>query len=138
MFKLTKILSSGSSLPDPVRLPIDKSYRYITGGLGILHKDKLIPARATDIPTHLIGETPQSREVENIIAYEITSRMIFEVPIESDPEKERIGNRLLIDDMRGMSDAVISGIGGAAMIIDMNNAKRAGDKLYVLFPERKE
>ena len=138
MFKLIKILNSGSNLAEPVRLPIDRTYRYTVGAVATLEGGRLIPARATEIPTHLIGESPEDRSSDKIIAYEITSRMIFEVPIASDPARERIGRRLRIDDKLGTSDAVASGIGGRAMIIDMNGARRAGDTVYVLFPERKE
>ena len=98
----------------------------------------MIPARATDTPTHLIGESVGDKRSGKIIAYEITPEMILEVEISENPRHLRIGQRLRIDDTLGMSDSVIEGIGGKAIVIDTNGAQRAGDRLYVIFPERKE
>lgn len=138
MFKLTNILSSGSNLAEPVYLPTGKHYRYTVGGVATLVDGRLIPARGTDRPTHLLGESREAGQCGKILAFEITERMIFEVPITTPPTYKRIGDRLRIDDITGTSDAVRDGSGGAAMIIEMNGAQRAGDRLYVIFPERKE
>ena len=138
MFKLTNILSSAGNLPEPVYLPTDKHYKYTVGGVATLEDGRLIPARGADRPTHLLGESRSYGEGGKIVAYEITEGMIFEVPILTSPIDKMIGDRLVIDDLTGASDAVRDGSSGAAVIIDMNGAQRAGDRLYVIFPERKE
>ena len=132
MFKLAKILSSGSNVPEPCKLPSapDMSFKY--GAALVVREGIVFNAMEGDMPTYICGEN--SSDGKDITCYPITSDMIFETTINGDPTALYVGDKVNLHSELGAAMGVNDVTsGGFITIFSLNGAKKSGDKIYVRF-----
>ena len=135
MFKLAKILSSGSNVPEPCRLRAISSMEYCCGGALVLNDGELFNADAGQMPMFISAENVGPDESkETLICYPITSDMIFEVPVIGNPSSLYVGAKVKLAEVNGFTSAVSDVTsGGVATVFSTNGAKKSGDRIYVRF-----
>lgn len=132
MFKLVKILSSGSNVPEPCKIPPapDTSFKY--GAALVLRDGMVFNAMADENPTYICGETTSSGKP--VTCYPILPNMIFETTIKGDPTMLYVGDKvklsLEVGAAMGVNDVTS---GGFITIFSLNGAKKSGDKIHVRF-----
>lgn len=132
MFKLAKILSSGSNVPELQKLPPapDMSFKY--GAALVLREGMAFNAMADETPTYICCENSTSGK--DITCYPITADMIFETTLNGDPANIYVGDKVKLSSELGAAMAVSDVTsGGTITIFNLNGAKNSGDKIYVRF-----
>ena len=134
MFVLTRNLSSGSNVPEPIRLTPapDMTYKY---GSALVARDGVVfNASAEESPMFIAGETFSDTSKKLITCYPITPGMVFRTTLKGDPSILSIGDKVKLKVESGYATAVSDSTdGGVATIFDMNGAQKSGDKIYVRF-----
>ena len=134
MFILSKILSSGSNVPEPVKLPPapDMSFKY--GSALVVREGMVFNAMADEMPAYICGENVSGTTPKSITCYPITSDMIFETTLKGDPANIYVGDKVKLSvelgSATGVSDVTTDGF---ITIFNLNGAKKSGDKIYVRF-----
>lgn len=134
MFKLIKILNSGTNVPEPCRLPKTQSLKIKIGMPLIITDGKLAACSATDKPTHIALANATASE-SYAICYEISKDMYFETVSTAVPSALILGKAYTL---AADSDGFMYGItatanSGVATVVDICNAKNAGDTVTVKF-----
>ena len=132
MFKLIKILSSGSNVPEPRKLPSAPEMTYKCGAALVLREGTVFNAMTDEVPVYICGENSSSGNP--ITCYPITADMIFETTIKGDPTNLYVGDKVKLAMDLGAAICVSDVTsGGFVTIYDLNGAKKSGDKIYVRF-----
>ena len=134
MFKLIKIVNSGTNVSEPCKLPKSLTTTMKIGMPLILKDGKVSGCGETDKPTHIAMCNVGNGDKE-VLCYEVNSNMHFETIASISPTALSIGKTytLAIDNDGigfGVTAATTSGV---ATIIDLCGAKAAGDKITVKF-----
>jgi hypothetical protein len=135
MFKLKKILNSGTNVPEPELVAAHMSITLNTGAVGTLVNGSLSTGSATTKPTHVLLKKKEKGE-EYAICYRINPNMIFEVELVSENVADLLDGDsvcLYLDGTGGYSKCSGETEGGVAFINDMNGATKSGDTVYVSF-----
>ena len=132
MFKLAKILSSGSNVPEPQKLPVESDMSFKYGAAIVLRDGMAFNATVDEKPTHICGQN--SKNDSAITCYPITADMIFETTIKGDPTTVYVGSKVKLSTEQGAAVGVSNVTsGGTITIFDLNGATKSGDKIYVRF-----
>ncbi len=130
MFKLIKILNSGTSTPEPVYLKKKDGVKYSIASPLVIRVGEADNAAVGDRPTHISAECGEERS-DKLLAFRISPDMVFETVITESPVGLAVGDRvkLAVGD-----DGVAYGVGavsedGAAEITDFG----AGNTVTVVF-----
>lgn len=135
MFKLIKIISSGSNTPDPCRMLTSSGISYKAGTALKLSSGRLANATATDKPEFIAVESAAAGEKTTLVCYPVSADMLFEVPISGMPAMVKAGTKVTLSvDADGYADKVSnSATDGVATIFDMREATKSGDSIIVRF-----
>ena len=134
MFKLIKIQNSGVNVPELVKLE-KPSDIIIKPGEALLLTDGVVDkCPATVKPTHIAFSYGKYEE-NSVVVFEISSNMLFEVPVDDDPMSLLIGDKLELaydgDDCAVFVSAV--GANGVATIVDLMGVAYGENKIIVKF-----
>ncbi len=134
MFRLIKIVNSGTNVPEPCKLPKPISLKIKSGMPLVMSDGKLAACTATDKPAYISISDAPSGSTE-AVCYEVNASMHFETVASATPTALNIGKAytLAID-----SDGYVYGItaattSGVATVVDVSGAKAIGDKITVKF-----
>lgn len=134
MFNVVKIISSGSNVPDPCRMPTSSSVEYKIGTALVVTSGRLQNAAATQMPQYIAAESAAAGTKSTLACYPITPNMIFEVPVAGTPSISKIGTKVTLGVNGGFADMVTTtATDGVATIVDTRDASRSGDKILVKF-----
>lgn len=134
MFKVTKILNSGSNVPEPCRMYTTAGVAYKIGTALTLTAGKLTNATEDDIPLYIAGENAAADQKSTLVCYPILPNMIFETTLYGSPSTAKCGTKVLLSCSDEFADMVTpNGDEGVATIVDVRGVKKSGDKIYVRF-----
>lgn len=134
MFKLVKIISSGTNVPDPIRLNTTAGVEYRTGCALVLTSGALTNAGPTTKPTHIALESAKADEKSTLLCYAITPGMIFEAPVAGNPGSIKPGFKVNMGTDGAFAYAVgVSQTNGVVTVVNTSGAKRVGDKVLATF-----
>ena len=132
MFKLVKIIGSGTNQPEPIRIPTGPSVSYKANCAYTIIDGFLADLTEDTPPTHIAIETVAADSKDTILCYRILDNMIFEVPVKGSFSSLHAGQKFKIDiDSEGSGIGITSVQGGFITIYDTNNAQKNGDTTYV-------
>ena len=135
MFKLVKILNSGSNVAEPIRVRAGIGVGYQKGAAGYLVANNSAPAKPCSgdaVPDIIFGEYAPSRSGKVIKAYPVSRHMIFVTTFDEDPTDVTNGDHVTFTTNGGAITTDTEG-GGCVEIYNMNGATKAGDPVYVRF-----
>lgn len=134
MFILRKILSSGSNVPEPCRMPCTAGVAYTIGSALVITAGALTNATATDKPQYIALESAAADTKSDLLCYPVKPDMIFETKIGGNPAGAKLGAKVILALTNGAATRVgISTTDGVATIVDKSGAKRVGDSVFVRF-----
>ena len=132
MFKLIKILNSGTNVPEPRR--VKNGGANIVAGCALNYSaGTVVSCTATSVPDCIA--ICDAAAADEALVYDITPDMLFEVTVTADPASVAVGNALtLAVDEDGIAYGVTATTsGGVATVYDLAGASAAGDKITVKF-----
>ena len=135
MFKLVKILNSGSNVAEPIRVKAGIGRTYTPGAAGRITGVKNMPAEncsGATTPDFIFGEEAKARSGKQIKAYPVSRHMIFLTSFSETPTDILDGDHVTFS-ANGDSITADKDSGGCVEIYDMNGATREGDSVYVRF-----
>ena len=134
MFKLIKILNSGSNVPEPCLVEKSSTLKVNMGCALVLSGGKASTCSSTSMPTH-IARADGPKGTTSVMCYPITSDMVFETIIYGDPTVVFPGEKItLCSDEDGCTVAVTDELDeGVATIVDIGDAKKFCDKISIKF-----
>lgn len=133
MFKLIKILNSGTNTPEP--MIIAKADAAIAQGeLLVLSGGKLTKASATAKPTHISLSAAKAADAE-VACAEITPDMIFECPVAAGtPNTLSVGAKVCLEIANSTTVGVnTTTASGVATVYNAMGASAIGDNILVKF-----
>ena len=118
MFKLKKIINSGTSAPEPIRLPKKTNTTLHPGELLRISMNKLAPCTSTDYPDFVSLGTYSGDEV---VCFAVTEDMLFECECHDKTNTPRIGEQydIYCDDYTALELGNLNSE-GAATILGVN------------------
>ena len=133
MFKLIKILNSGSNVPETVNM----TYGGIGGKKGAplsLYEGNVCECAETEMPKYVALKDPQDFDSQ-LMCYRITPDMVFETTITGTPSDSLLGQKVTLYKNDG---CIVTGVtdntnSGVATVIALNGARKSGDKISVSF-----
>ncbi len=134
MFKIAKILNSGKSVPETVKLPVTASTDYSAGSAVALSGGKAAACTATVKPLYIIAADFKAGDGDYVTAFPVTPDLILEAPVSAAPTSLKVGSTVTLS-VSG-SEAVgvtATTTDGVAKIYDLCGAAAAGDKMLVRF-----
>ena len=126
MFKCTKIVGGRGNVPEP---EVQVAGTDIEPGMALkLDNGVLVKCNGADAPEYIAHG--YAKNGENAAVYAVAHDQVYEVRCSADPKNIKPGDKLTIG-----TDAlsVTATSGGAATVISVNEATKAGDKLVVKF-----
>ena len=134
MFKLIRILNSGTNQPEPIRLPAQVNKTHYKGKLMKLVSGILMDITTTETPTHIVMEKKTAKpNDQTVLCYAVTPDMIFETESCEEPSSDMIGMKVdLFTDGTNMV-GVSNYEGSAATVYDLMGAKKSGDHVLRRF-----
>ena len=132
MFKLIKILNSGTNVPEPRR--VKNGGASIVAGCALNYSAGAVVSSTATSKPDCIAMCDALAGAEAFV-YDITPDMLFEVTVTADPDALAVGNALtLAIDGNGIAYGVTATTsGGVATVYDLAGATAAGDKITVKF-----
>lgn len=135
MFKIKRILNSGSNVPEPIRLPVTASTNYKIGSALALSSGALINCTATTAPKYIAAQNFKAGSGSSMLVYPITSEMILETTVSAAPTSLAIGNKVTLD---VDSDSAAIGVtatttSGVVTVFNLCGNAAAGGKIEVTF-----
>lgn len=133
MFRLVKIENGRTNEAEPVKLGATPQETYTLGEALVLSGGLATKCAPTTKPAFIAGEdfTAPAAGSASLVAYPISSDMVFEVPVTAAPTSLKAGNAVtLSSDGLGVTATTTSGV---AFIRDLTGATTAGDKILVKF-----
>ena len=133
MFRLVKIETGRTNEAEPVFLGAAPQETYTLGEALVLSGGLATKCTSTTKPAFIAGEdfTAPATGSASLVAYPISSDMVFEVPVTAAPTSLKAGNAVtLSSDGLGVTATTTSGV---AVIRDLVGAAAAGDKILVKF-----
>jgi hypothetical protein len=133
MFKLIKILNSGSNVPEPIYLPVNGINAKVGTAMN-LTAGKLSHCSATVVPTHvLLKDVKTSDQVA--LCYKISPDMQFEAPVNGSCASLYAGAKVKLYTNADLAAVGVSNdtASGVAKIVSLDGATAAGDKVTVVF-----
>ena len=138
MFKLIKIMNSGVNVPEVEKLNCDTSTISEAGTCAYYDKSygQLLMCGDTQTPTHVLLQNINEGD-SLVLCYSVLPQMIFETTLIGDPTPlyEGMTVKLVTDNNIG-TYAVSDVEGGSATIYSLQDAKKSGDKILVIFDGR--
>ena len=134
MFKLIKILNSGTNVPESVKLPKSPDLDVKMGSALILSGGTVANCTATTSPTYIAAQNAVNGE-DKVLCYPISPDMLFETVFNEPSESVVIGAKvkLCTDDDGSAVNVSADTASGVATVVDLMGAKNAGDKVTVKF-----
>ena len=136
MFKLVKIVNSGTNVPEPEIFPCDITTEAPVGSaLTLDHSSNfLYTGEIFEQPFCILAEDLKKGTV-SALCYRITPDMVFEAPVYGNPLSLHNGAGVSLHyesklGICGVSDSTETRI---ATVYDTNGAKNPGDKILVYF-----
>ena len=135
MFKLLKIMNAGVNVPEIENLNCDNTTIASAGSCVLFDKSygQLLSCSSNDAPTHILVKNIEEGDTK-ALCYSILPQMIFETTLIGDPAPlyEGMGVKLALNS-EGGAYAVSDVEGSAATIYSLENARKSGDKILVVF-----
>lgn len=134
MFKLIKIVNSGVNVPEIIKLPKSSSLNIKMGSALTLSGGYASMCTATASPTHIAAENADTTK-DSVSCYEVNSNMLFETVFSAAPTSLTLGDKVTLATDANNCTVKVSATttSGVATIVDLMNAKAAGDKVTVKF-----
>ena len=136
MFKLVKIVNSGTNVPEPENFPCNGTIEAPVGSALTLDNtgNFLYTGEVFEKPFCILAEDLK-KGAASALCYRITPDMVFEVPVYGDPLALHNGAGVSLHyestlGLCGVSDSTETRI---ATVYDTNGAKNPGDKILVYF-----
>lgn len=134
MFKLVKILNRGVNVAEGIYLPTQNGAAYTLGEAVKLSGGVVVPATATDTPTHIVGECLTAGERARVFCYPVCPDMVFETTFSAAPTGVAVGDKVTLGIEGGKALSVTATkTSGVAEIHYMANAFALGDAVLVRF-----
>ena len=134
MFKLIKILNSGTNVPEPQILSKTLTSKLKAGVAVKMSVGKATACAATEKPSYIVLKTPEDSQ-SKVLCHAVNENMLFETFINADPSALSVGDKVTIgndsDNLPGCVSATTTS--GVATIVDLLDAKAPGDKIIVKF-----
>ena len=135
MFKLVKILNSGTNVAEPQYVPTDPDNDYYAGSVIKISGGVATNVNPTDIPTHVVCETVEVGTKKRLLCYKIDPNMVFEAAFSASPVGLKVGDKVTLALTPTLAQGITANTtSGVAEIIDLAGAKNTGDTAYVIFP----
>ena len=136
MFKILKILNSGTNVPEPEIFPCDVTIAAPAGSALSLNSDTghLAIGEPYETPFCVLAEDHKSGTAR-AMCYRITPDMILEAPVFGDPLKLYNGAGIILhsDPKHGLCGVSDSEDTRIATVYSTNGAKKYGDKILIYF-----
>ena len=131
MFKLIKILNSGSNVPEPRRVKVGSSPIY-TGTALIYNEDNTVGYGSGNTSPKCIALCDASAGSEAVV-FDITPDMLFEAPVLMAPDVLCVGSKLILGTEKGNALGILNAMAndGPAIVYDTTGATKVGDKITV-------
>ena len=134
MFKLAKIINSGTNVPEPIRLPKALTFEIVAMTPLTLFEGGLLPFENADGPAYFPLENSSADDNDKVLCFKTQPNMLFEVPLIGDPENVYVGALVELYCANGVAVGVTDQMGlGACEIVDLCGATASGDKILVKF-----
>ena len=134
MFRLVKILYSGSNQPEPLRIPGVVGESYIKGQPMKLDEGRLTRVASDEFPSYMTMESKTvEEEGDTVLCYEITPNMIFDVTCYGDVIGSFFGRKVNLYSDGIQLSGVSSKAGSVATVYDPKGAKYMGDHILIRF-----
>ncbi len=133
MFKLIKILNSGSNVPEPCRIPTG-GLAFKAGAALTVADGTAAPCGATQAPKFIAMANAEATDTD-VICYPVTPDMLFSVKVQENPAALKLFDKVtLYVDSDGMATGVTATTSsGVATVTDLEGAEAAGDTITVKF-----
>lgn len=132
MFKVIKILNSGTNVPEPRRAK--------NGNADVIYGSALnytsgVVANSTATAKPDCIALCDAKANEDVLVYDVTADMLFEATLTEEPTALNVGSAVtLAIDKNGCAYGVTATTtGGVATVYDLAGATKAGDKITVKF-----
>lgn len=134
MFKLIKILNSGTNVPEPVKLPKPSTLSVKMGSALILADGAVANCTATAAPTYVAAQNAGTDAV-SVLCYCVSENMLFETTVNAAPTALKLGDKVTlgIDADGSAVNVSATTVSGVATVVDLMGAASAGDKVTVKF-----
>ena len=136
MFKIVKIINSGSNTPELERVKCYEDTEAPAGSclVWIPSIKKVAIGDICDVPYCVLAADVKKGDVQ-VLGYRVTPDVIMETPIYGDPSVVTAGDVVAtyIDIENGICGVSNDTYSGCATIYDMCDAKKSGDKVLVYF-----
>ena len=135
MFKLIKILNSGTNVPEIIKLRKRTDCEIDTGvGVDVDADGYAINGSIENRP-RFISACRANESDSSVSCYKVSSDMIFETTISGSPEELGVGMLISTEyDLNGAQGRVTnSSVPGHATLYDLMGAKQDGDTIAIFF-----
>lgn len=135
MFKLVKILNSGTNVAEPQYIPTDEDTDYYAGSVIKIAGGVATNVNPTDTPSYVVCESVKYGTKKRLLCYKIDPNMVFEAPFSAPPVGLKVGDKVTLALTPTLAQGITANTtSGVAEIFDLAGAKNTGDTAYVIFP----
>ena len=124
MFRVSKIMNSGTNQPELFRLPTRENESYLVGTPLIMTAGMLTSPTNSETPEYIAAESASANEKSELLCYKVNDDMIFEATLTSPLSDYTIGKNYPIQpNDYGQGIGVIAADGdGPALLVGLGNS----------------
>ena len=133
MFSVAKMLGGRINVPETLDLPVTAGQTYKVGEALVVTNGALTKASGDVKATYISKEeyVAPSTGARALKCFRVTPDMLFEVEITAFGATQKVGAKVTFG-TDGLTLTATAAESGGAEIVHMNNAAKAGDKIYVV------